>query len=84
MTDLILLSDAEISAVAGGVISQSIDLDATQRNTSIVTQRATAINSARVTATATGTGALAAAAGAEAINTAVVTQANLIVVRNNL
>jgi len=78
MTDLIQLSDAEIAAVAGGAISQSISISASQSNSSSVTQSATATNSGAVTATANGTDALAAAAGAEASNVAYVLQRNSI------
>ena len=81
MSDLIQLSDAEIAAVAGGV-TQSISISASQSNTSSVTQSATATNSGAVTATASGKDSLAAAAGAEASNTAVVSQANVIAAVN--
>jgi hypothetical protein len=84
MTDMSLLTDAEIAAVAGGAISQSISISATQRNTSSVSQSATATNSGRVTATATGTATLAVAVGAEANNTAVVSQTNAIVASNSV
>jgi hypothetical protein len=86
MTDMSLLTDAEIAAVAGGAISQSISISATQRNTSSVSQSASATNSGRVTATATGTGALtvAVAVGAEANNIAVVSQTNAIVASNSI
>jgi hypothetical protein len=84
MTDMSLLTDAEIAAVAGGAISQSISISATQRNSSTVTQTATATNSGRVTATATGTATLAVAVGAEANNTAVVSQANVVAASNSI
>jgi hypothetical protein len=48
MTDLIQLSDAEIAAVAGGAIDQSISISATQTNSSYVSQSATATNSVRL------------------------------------
>jgi len=64
MTDLVLLTDTEIAVVSGGAISQSISITATQRNNSSVSQSATAVNSGKVTATASGTDATAAAVGA--------------------
>jgi len=84
MTDLIQLSDAEIVAVAGGVISQSVSIYASQTNSSSVSQTATATNYGNVSATASGYGALAAAAGAEASNTALVSQANSISATNSV
>ena len=83
MTDLIQLTDVEIAAVSGG-ISQSISISAKQSNSSSVSQSATATNSGAVTASAWGYGALAAAAGAEANNTAVVSQANVIAASNSV
>jgi hypothetical protein len=84
MTDMSLLTDAEIAAVAGGAISQSISISATQRNSSTVTQSATATNSGAVTANATGAGATAAAVGASASNFAAVSQANIIAASNSV
>jgi hypothetical protein len=84
MPDPILLSDAEISAVAGGRIRQSIDIDAHQRNSSSVTQTATATNSGAVTASAPGANSTALAFGATSANTAVVTQANAISATNRV
>ena len=84
MTDLIQLSDAEIAAVAGGAIDQSISISASQSNSSTVSQTASASNSGAVTATASGAGSTAAAAGAEANNTAVVRQANAIAAANSV
>ena len=78
MTDPISLADAEIATVAGRAIWQSIEIDASQRNISTVTQTATVTNSGRVTAAATGTGAMAAAVGASASNFAAVSQINVI------
>lgn len=74
MSDLIQLSDVEIAAVAGGLAFVSAD----QSNSSTVTQTATATNSGAVSAT-NGAGSFntAAAAGAEADNTAIVTQVNV-------
>jgi hypothetical protein len=73
MTDLIQLSDLEITAVAGGAQTNDIS----QSNSSSVTQSATATNSGAVTATVgAGSGNTAAAAGAEASNTALVFQSN--------
>jgi hypothetical protein len=84
MTDMILLTDAEIAAVAGGAITQSISIAASQSNSSTVNQTATATNSGAVTATATGAGATAAAVGASASNYAEVSQANIIVASNSV
>jgi hypothetical protein len=84
MTDLIQLSDTEIAAVAGGAIDQSIYISASQSNTSSVTQTATATNYGAVTATASGYGALAAAVGAQASNTALVSQSNSISATNSV
>ena len=74
MTDLIQLSDVEIAAVAGGVAT----VNATQTNNSTVNQTASATNSGAVSAS-NGIGSFntAAAAGAEASNTAIVTQVNV-------
>jgi len=84
MTDLIQLSDTEIAAVAGGVITQSISISASQSNSSSVTQSATATNSGAVTATASGAYATAAAVGASASNLAVVSQRNSISASNSV
>jgi carbon monoxide dehydrogenase subunit G len=81
MTDLIQLSDVEIVAVAGGQLSQSISISASQSNSSSVSQSATASNSGAVTANA-GANGLAAAVGAQATNTALVTQTNAVVALN--
>jgi len=54
MTNPILLSNAEIAAVAGGAISQ-ISVSATLSSSSSVTQAATATNTGGVTAATTGT-----------------------------
>jgi len=80
MTELIQLTEAEITEVAGG--QQSISISASQSNASSISQSATASNTGAVTATATGTGALAAAVGAQASNTALVYQTNAIVAAN--
>ena len=84
MNDLIQLTDAEIAAVNGGRITQSISISASQSNSSSVTQSATATNSGAVTASASGAGATAAAAGAEASNVALVSQRNSISAANFL
>jgi hypothetical protein len=84
MSDPIHLTDAEVASVAGGNISQSISISATQSNSSAVSQTASATNSGAVTATASGTYSLAAAAGAEASNTALVSQANVVAAANIL
>ena len=69
MTDLLQLNDVEIAAVAGGAISQSASVTATQSNSSSVSQTASASNSGAVSATnGAGSGNTAAAAGAEASN----------------
>jgi hypothetical protein len=74
MTDQ--LSDAEIAAVSGG----GINIYASQSNYSDVYQSAYASNSGNVSASAGSVfgDAVAAAAGAEANNTAVVSQTNAI------
>jgi hypothetical protein len=85
MTDLIQLNDVEIAAVAGGAISQSASVTATQSNSSSVSQTASASNSGAVSATTgAGNGNTSAAAGAEANNTAVVTQVNVARASNSL
>jgi len=84
MTDLIQLSDAEIAAVAGGAISQSLTVSATQSNSSDISQSATAVNYGAVTATASGYGATAAAVGAAANNYAAVSQTNAILALNSV
>jgi len=84
MTDLIQLSDVEIAAVAGGVITQSVSISASQSNTSSVTQSATATNRGNVSATASGAYATAAAVGASASNYADVSQRNSISATNSV
>jgi len=84
MTDLIQLSEAEIAAVAGGAIDQSISITATQSNSSSVSQSASATNSGAVSATASDPYSTAVAIGAAASNTAVVQQANIISARNSV
>jgi hypothetical protein len=72
MSDLIQLTDAEIDLVSGGY--SYID----QSNSSSISQSASASNSySPVTATASY-GSLAVAVGAEATNSAVVSQANVV------
>jgi hypothetical protein len=85
MTDMIELNDVEIAAVAGGAISQSASVAAVQSNSSSVSQSASATNSGAVSAT-NGIGSFntAAAAGAEANNTAIVTQVNVARASNSL
>jgi hypothetical protein len=83
MTELLQLTDAEITEVAGGV-RQSIDIYARQSNTSSVSQSASATNRGAVTATASGAGSVAAAVGASASNTAVVSQTNAIAAINSI
>jgi hypothetical protein len=83
MTHLIQLSDAEIAAVAGGAIDQSISISATQTNSSSISQSATASNSGAVTATASY-GGTAVAIGAAASNTALVSQTNAIFASNSV
>jgi hypothetical protein len=83
MTDLIQLTDTEIAAVAGGAIGQGITIQASQSNSSTVSQSATATNTGAVSATA-GAGGLAAAVGAEASNVALVSQTNAIVASNSV
>jgi hypothetical protein len=84
MTDLIQLTDAEIAAVAGGNISQSIGISATQTNSSSISQSATATNSGGVAAGASGTNSTAIAIGAAASNTAEVSQTNAIIASNSI
>ena len=84
MNELIQLTEAEIAAVGGGAIDQSISIYASQSNSSSVKQSATAVNSGPVSATAIGYDATAAAAGAEANNTAIVVQANSIKALNTV
>jgi hypothetical protein len=79
MTELIQLSEAEITEVAGG---QSISITASQSNTSSISQSATASNTGPVAAGAAGTGATAVAVGAQATNFAAVSQTNAIVAAN--
>jgi hypothetical protein len=74
MSDLIALSDSELDMVSGG---QYISISATQSNSSDVSQSASASNSGAVTARA-GYAGTAVAVGAEADNTALVSQANVI------
>jgi hypothetical protein len=52
MTDLVLLTDAEISAVAGGAATQSVSVSVTQQRSSNVTTSVTATDAGGVTATA--------------------------------
>ena len=84
MTDLIQLDDIEIAAVAGGDISQSASVYAYQ-NSSSVDQYASAYNSGDVSASnGDGSYNVAAAVGASANNTAVVTQVNAALALNRI
>jgi hypothetical protein len=80
MSDLMLLTDAEIDLVAGGQTIGNVTF--TQSATSTLTQTATAsaTNSGAVTANASGSGSVAAAVGASAsaLNVASVRQSNSI------
>ena len=83
MTDLIQLSDAEIAAVAGGDVDQSISIHASQSNRSSVDQDAHSSNSGNVSATTgAGAGGTATAVGSAASNTAWVSQSNAIIAAN--
>ena len=85
MTDLIQLDDIEIAAVAGGDISQSASVYAVQYNSSSVDQYASAYNSGDVSASnGDGSYNVAAAVGASANNTAVVTQVNAALALNRI
>ena len=85
MTDLIQLNDVEIAGVAGGDIYQSSSVYAEQSNSSSVSQYASAYNSGAVSASnGAGSGNIAAAAGAEANNTAIVTQVNAALALNRI
>jgi hypothetical protein len=82
MSDLIQLTEAEISGVSGG--NQSISITAYQTNNSSVTQTSYATNYGAVSASV-GTYSpysTAAAAGAESTNIALVTQSNSISANN--
>ena len=81
MTNLIQMTEAEIAAVGGGVY-QNIYISASQSNTSSVSQSATASNTGAVSASAPGSYSTAAAVGASATNTALVSQGNAIVAAN--
>jgi hypothetical protein len=50
MADLVLLTDAEITAVAGGAATQTVNVDVTQYSTYTVTTSASATNAGSVTA----------------------------------
>jgi hypothetical protein len=54
MADLVLLTDAEITAVAGGAATQTVSVAVTQQGTVAVTASASATNAGPVTATVTG------------------------------
>ena len=85
MTDLIQLNDVEIAAVAGGDISQSANVSAYQSNSSYVSQSAYANNYGDVSASnGAGSGNVAAAVGASANNTAIVTQVNAALALNRI
>jgi hypothetical protein len=85
MTDLIQLNDVEIAAVAGGDISQSADVYASQSNYSSVSQSAYATNYGNVSASnGIGSNNTAAAVGASASNAAIVTQVNVARASNRL
>ena len=86
MTDLIQLNDVEIAAVAGGYdIYQSASVYASQSNYSSVYQSASATNYGDVSASnGIGSGNVAAAVGASASNTAIVTQVNAALALNRI
>jgi len=54
MADLALLTDAEITAVAGGAATQTVSVAITQYSTSTVTTSASATNAGPATATVAG------------------------------
>jgi hypothetical protein len=83
MSDLIQLTEAEISGVSGGVY-QNISVWASQSNSSSVSQSSSATNSGAVSASvgSYSPGSTAAAAGAESSNTALVYQSNSITAIN--
>jgi len=85
MNDLIQLTEAEIAGVSGGTY-QSIDIDASQSNSSSVTQGGTATNSGAVSASvgSYSGGATAAAVGASVTNTAIVYQSNRVSASNSV
>ena len=85
MTDLIQLDDVEIAADAGGDPSQSASVYAEQYNSSSVGQYASAYNEGAVSASnGAGSGNIAAAVGASASNTAIVTQVNAALALNRI
>jgi hypothetical protein len=51
MADLVLLTDAEITAVAGGAVTQTVSFAVTQHSTATVTSSGSATNAGNVTAT---------------------------------
>jgi hypothetical protein len=66
MTDLIQLTDAEIAGVSGGILNQSISVDATQTNNATVNQTANSTNNGSVSASLSsngGAGGLTGGAG---------------------
>ena len=52
MTDLVFLTDAEITAVSGGTVTQTVSVAVTQHWSSNVTMSAMASNAGQVTANA--------------------------------
>jgi len=54
MADLVLLTDAEITAVAGGAATQTVSVAVTQYSDSTVTSSASATNASPVTVTVAG------------------------------
>jgi hypothetical protein len=84
MADMSLLTDAEIAAVAGGAITQSVSITISQSSSATVWQYASATNSSGVTTTTTGPGATATALGASASTFASVSLVNVVVVPQGL
>jgi hypothetical protein len=83
MNDPTLLTQAEITAVSGG-LDQSISISAFQTSTSTVTQTATATNSGAVFATATTNLSAAVASGPASSNLSAMLRADLLLASNSI
>jgi len=84
MADLVPLTDAEITAVAGGAITQTVSIDITQHSTSTVTASASATNAGPVTATVAGSRIHAAMVRANRAHIVAVSQIRVSTILNTI
>jgi hypothetical protein len=84
MTDLVLLTDAEISAVAGGAATQSVSVAVTSYSNATVTSSVSATNVGNVTAPAAGSLIRAAMVRANLAHIVAIPQIRVLTVLNTI